>query len=105
MSNVRYLDRQSGIRVGEAGLAYLSASGRRVRHASVSHNAHSRLITRYGTFVFNGLIAPMCFAPPAAVRLPNEPELEATGAVPAAGAQARGGYDVLPTEDYDRRRE
>jgi L-threonylcarbamoyladenylate synthase len=57
------------------------------------------LIYRYGTFVFNGLIAPMCFTPPAAVRLPNEPELEATGAVPAAGAQARGGYDVLPTED------
>ena len=91
--------------MGEASLAYLPASGRRIRHASVSLNAQSGLITRYGTFVFNGLIAPMCFAPPAAVRLPNEPELEATGAVPAAGAQARGGYDVLPTEDNDRRRE
>jgi hypothetical protein len=48
-------------------------------------------------------MAPLCFAPPSGVQLPNEPELEETATTPAAGAQARGGYDVLPTEDSERR--
>ncbi|KAK4688383.1 hypothetical protein P7C73_g1737, partial [Tremellales sp. Uapishka_1] len=50
----------------------------------------------YGTFVFNGLIAPLLFAGSASVHLPREPELEATGEVPAAGAQGRAGYDIVP---------
>lgn len=58
---------------------------------------------RYGTFVFNGLISPMCFAPPAAVQLPHESDLEETATVPAAGAQSRAGYDVIPDAD-DRSR-
>ena len=57
---------------------------------------------RYGTSVFNGLIAPACFAPPPELRLPHEPELEETGAVPAAANQGRAGYDVLPTDDEGR---
>ena len=53
----------------------------------------------YGTFVFNGLIKPLCFPPPQEVHLPHEPELEETAAVPAASGQSRAGYDVLPTND------
>jgi len=50
----------------------------------------------YGTFVFNGLLSPMCCAPPREVQLPHEPALEETGELPAAGAQSRAGYDVVP---------
>ena len=52
----------------------------------------------YGTFVFNGLLAPLCCAPPSSVHLPREPELEATGEFPAAASQSRAGYDVVPDE-------
>ncbi|OCF39345.1 integral membrane protein [Kwoniella heveanensis CBS 569] len=53
----------------------------------------------YGTFVFNGLISPVIFPPPPSIHLPHEPELEETGEVPAAGAQGRAGYDVVPERD------
>jgi hypothetical protein len=53
----------------------------------------------YGTFVFNGLLAPMCFPPPPALRLPNEPQLGVTGETPAASSQGRAGYDVVPDEE------
>ncbi|ADV25777.1 integral membrane protein [Cryptococcus gattii Ru294] len=53
----------------------------------------------YGTFVFNGLVKPLIFPPPPSVHLPHEPELEETGEVPAAGAQGRSGYDVIPEEE------
>ncbi|WWC88423.1 uncharacterized protein L201_003334 [Kwoniella dendrophila CBS 6074] len=53
----------------------------------------------YGTFVFNGLVKPIIFPPPASIHLPHEPELGETGDVPAAGAQTRAGYDVVPTND------
>ncbi|AFR98691.1 integral membrane protein [Cryptococcus neoformans C23] len=53
----------------------------------------------YGTFVFNGLVKPLIFPPPSSVHLPHEPELEETGEVPAAGAQGRSGYDVIPDEE------
>lgn len=92
--------------MGETGLAYLVIAGCWVCDASVSScRAITGLMSSYGTFVFNGLVSPLCFAPPAAVQLPNEPELEASGVTPAAGAQARGGYDVLPIEDSHGRRD
>jgi hypothetical protein len=53
---------------------------------------------RYGTFVFNGLIAPLLFREQSIV-LPKEPELEETGEVPAASAQGRVGYDIVPQRD------
>ncbi|OCF37273.1 integral membrane protein [Kwoniella heveanensis BCC8398] len=53
----------------------------------------------YGTFVFNGLISPVIFPPPPSIHLPHEPELEETGEVPAAAAQGRAGYDVVPERD------
>ncbi|WVR06554.1 hypothetical protein IAU60_003585 [Kwoniella sp. DSM 27419] len=53
----------------------------------------------YGTFVFNGLLRPIIFPPPAAIRLPHEPELGETGDVPAAAAQSRAGYDVVPDDE------
>nr|ODN80210.1 integral membrane protein [Cryptococcus depauperatus CBS 7841] len=53
----------------------------------------------YGTFVFNGLLKPLLFPPPSSVHLPHEPELEETGDVPAAGAQGRTGYDVMPNDE------
>ena len=53
----------------------------------------------YGTFVFNGLIGPVFFAPPPTrVALPHESDLEETGEVPAAAGQGRTGYDVIPEE-------
>ncbi|ORX37175.1 hypothetical protein BD324DRAFT_625068 [Kockovaella imperatae] len=54
----------------------------------------------YGTFVFNGLLKPLCFPPPAQVRLPQESDLEETGATPAASSQSRQGYDVLPSDEH-----
>ncbi|ODO09915.1 hypothetical protein I350_02138 [Cryptococcus amylolentus CBS 6273] len=54
----------------------------------------------YGTFVFNGLIRPIIFPPPPSIHLPHEPELEETGEVPAAGAQGRAGYDVVPENEH-----
>ena len=102
MSDIRYLDSQSGCRVGEAGMAVLVAPSRRVCHVGVSKNRVKIRITdmtRYGTFVFNGLIAPVCFPPPPAVHLPHEPALEETGEVPAAAAQGRAGYDVVPSQE------
>lgn len=65
----------------------------------MSHADSTPLKTSYGTFVFNGLIAPLFCPPPASVHLPHEPELEETGEVPAAAAQGRAGYDVVPTRD------
>lgn len=56
-------------------------------------------VASYGTFVFNGLVKPPIFPPPPSVHLPHEPELEETGEVPAAGAQGRSGYDVIPEEE------
>jgi hypothetical protein len=56
------------------------------------------LMDRYGTFVFNGLIAPLLFREQSIV-LPKEPELEETGEVPAASAQGRVGYDIVPQRD------
>lgn len=56
-------------------------------------------VASYGTFVFNGLVKPLIFPPPPSVHLPHEPELEETGEVPAAGAQGRSGYDVIPEEE------
>ncbi|WWC62847.1 uncharacterized protein I303_105445 [Kwoniella dejecticola CBS 10117] len=53
----------------------------------------------YGTFVFNGLIKPIIFPPPSNIHLPHEPELEETGDLPAAGAQSRAGYDVVPDDE------
>ncbi|TYJ56468.1 hypothetical protein B9479_002871 [Cryptococcus floricola] len=54
----------------------------------------------YGTFVFNGLLKPIIFPPPPSIHLPHEPELEETGEVPAAGAQGRAGYDVVPENEH-----
>jgi hypothetical protein len=56
------------------------------------------LIARYGTFIFNGLLSPPSFIPQpeAQLRLPHEDDLEETGELPAAGAQGRAGYDVIP---------
>ncbi|WVQ65327.1 uncharacterized protein L199_003503 [Kwoniella botswanensis] len=56
----------------------------------------------YGTFVFNGLVKPIIFPPPPSIHLPHEPELEETSDVPAAGAQTRAGYDVVPDEERGR---
>ncbi|WVQ96340.1 hypothetical protein IAU59_003444 [Kwoniella sp. CBS 9459] len=53
----------------------------------------------YGTFVFNGLVSPVIFRPPPGIHLPHEPELEETAEVPAASAQGRAGYDVVPEHD------
>ncbi|CAD6566767.1 MAG: hypothetical protein TREMPRED_002958 [Tremellales sp. Tagirdzhanova-0007] len=50
----------------------------------------------YGTFVFNGLIRPLCFTPPPTG---DEAGLERTAEVPAAVARGRVGYDVVPDED------
>lgn len=62
----------------------------------LSRRATSLQMIRYGTFVFNGLVAPLCCPPPASVHLPHEPELEETGELPAAAAHTRAGYDVVP---------
>jgi hypothetical protein len=86
-------------------MANLVVAGCWICYASVSQKILAKTDNSYGTFVFNGLVSPLCFAPPAAVQLPNEPELEASASAPAAGAQARGGYDVLPTEDTHSRRD
>ncbi|KAL7420737.1 hypothetical protein Q5752_004688 [Cryptotrichosporon argae] len=56
----------------------------------------------YGTFLFNGLVAPLFFKPPPAIHLPHEPELEETAEVPAAQAQGRAGYDIVPGADEHR---
>lgn len=84
-------------------MALLALTGRGVLLACVSDFKQQtktvELTKRYGTFVFNGLVAPLLCAPPPGVRLPHEPELEETGAVPAASAQSRAGYDVVPTRD------
>lgn len=66
--------------------------------------ASDELIHSYGTFVFNGLIAPHCFAPPSAIQLPNESDLEETAILPAASSQARSGYDIVPGGESDERR-
>lgn len=55
---------------------------------------------RYGTFVFNGLLQPLCFKPPTGIQLPNESGLEETGEVPAASTN-RAGYDVVPSSERD----
>ncbi|KAH8090427.1 hypothetical protein HD553DRAFT_302405 [Filobasidium floriforme] len=52
----------------------------------------------YGTFVFNGLVKPLIFAP-SAIALPHEASLEHTGGLPAAGAEGRVGYDILPENE------
>ena len=58
-------------------------------------------VYRYGTFIFNGLLAPPSFipGPEAQLRLPHEDDLEETGELPAASAQGRAGYDVVPEHD------
>ena len=61
--------------------------------------ADGLFVSSYGTFVFNGLVPPLFCAVPTNVRLPNEPELEETGEVPAAAAQGRTGYDIVPERE------
>jgi hypothetical protein len=112
MPNAWYLDRESRTWLGASRLALLATSGCWFRHARVGIPSLSapRVVVvvgsdpdSYGTFVFNGLISPMCFAPPAAVQLPHEADLEETGTVPAAGAQSRAGFDIVPeSDDRDR---
>ncbi|ORY22023.1 hypothetical protein BCR39DRAFT_562449 [Naematelia encephala] len=46
----------------------------------------------YGTFVFNGIVKPVCFPPPPSVHLLHEEFLEETGELPAA--EGHVGYDV-----------
>ncbi|KAK6907786.1 hypothetical protein I203_101787 [Kwoniella mangroviensis CBS 8507] len=93
-----------GFRLGEVGMAFHTTTSWRIRHASVSQlgrnvaNNHAS----YGTFVFNGLVKPIIFPPPPSIHLPHEPELEETSDVPAAGAQTRAGYDVVPDEECAR---
>ena len=82
-------------------MAIFSPSSCGIRHASVSllQRTVLHLTSRYGTFVFNGLLKPLIFKPPAGIQLPHEPDLEETGEVPAASGQARAGYDVLPEHE------
>lgn len=84
-------------------MAVLVIASSRIWHVGVScaEEAWAEVTAddRYGTFVFNGLISPACFAPPQGVHLPHEPELEETGEVPAAQGQGRAGYDVVPTNE------
>jgi hypothetical protein len=66
----------------------------------------SRLIfvcISYGTFVFNGLVKPIIFAPdPSELsHLPHEEVLDTTAVVPAAQRQGRIGYDVVPIDEED----
>ncbi|KAJ9109246.1 hypothetical protein QFC21_000575 [Naganishia friedmannii] len=55
----------------------------------------------YGTFVFNGLVRPLIFAPDPEelVALPHEAVLDATAVAPAAQRQGRIGYDVVPIDE------
>ncbi len=99
-------------RLGEAGLAVQSAPDLWLSHASVRHSILASFAfplsdflfsppNRYGTFVFNGLLRPIIFAPSVNLHLPHEDELERTAEVP--GDQGRTGYDVLPEEEEHRR--
>ncbi|KAJ9125591.1 hypothetical protein QFC22_000553 [Naganishia vaughanmartiniae] len=58
----------------------------------------------YGTFVFNGLVRPLIFAPDPEelVELPHEAVLDATAVAPAAQRQGRIGYDVVPIDEERR---
>lgn len=102
--NARHMGGELGTGLGKARLAIFPIASGGFRDASVSTcSSHLRWNRetdgRYGTFVFNGLISPACFAPPQGIHLPHEPVLEETGEVPAAQGQSRAGYDVVPTND------
>ncbi|GHJ85303.1 hypothetical protein NliqN6_1705 [Naganishia liquefaciens] len=55
----------------------------------------------YGTFVFNGLVRPLLFAPSPTelAHLPHEEVLDTTAVAPAAQEQGRIGYDVVPVDE------
>lgn len=97
MQDAGNLGGQFGFRLGAPGLAVLAATSGRIRHARVGSERRISLTRSYGTFVFNGLVTPVLFPP--SVQLSRESELEATGALPAAGAQSRAGYDIVARDD------
>jgi hypothetical protein len=109
MSNPLHLGGLPLTRLGTSLVAIQRPADHGIRSPGVRSLSHSSnfpadsVCNSYGTFVFNGLVKPIIFAPdPSELsHLPHEEVLDTTAVVPAAQRQGRIGYDVVPIDEED----